>query len=180
LRCLPDGRHAPYMESERWVDGSITGDVPIQELGRLHNVNHLIVSQTNPHVLPFAKIKSEGVMPATLDIATAAVRAQTRQTLNLARRRMGGNTAWLPAMEWAHALTHQTYTGDINILPEISARSLMRVMKNPTIEELKAYILNGERATWPKLEMIRDQTRLSRSMLRCISRLKRRMTKAQA
>jgi serine/threonine protein kinase len=48
----PDGVR-PYVPSERWVDGSLYGDLPKLRLARLHNVNHFIVSQTNPHVVAF-------------------------------------------------------------------------------------------------------------------------------
>ena len=40
----------------RW---SIEGDLP-KLLSRLENVNHFIVSQTNPHVLPIVRVKSGG------------------------------------------------------------------------------------------------------------------------
>ena len=35
-------------------------------------------------------------------------------------------------------------------------------MTNPSRDELVRYIEVGEHATWPKLPMIRDQTRISR------------------
>ena len=50
-----DGVKHPYMRSKRWVDGSIANDLPMLRLARLHNVNHYIVSQTNPHVVPFMR-----------------------------------------------------------------------------------------------------------------------------
>ena len=53
---------ASYTPGERWVDGSIAGDLPKRRLSRLHNVNHYIVSQTNPHVVPFVRtVASVGV-----------------------------------------------------------------------------------------------------------------------
>ena len=41
------------MESEKWIDGSVHLDVPMQRIIRLHNVSRSIVSQANPHVIPF-------------------------------------------------------------------------------------------------------------------------------
>ncbi|MBK6293632.1 MAG: DUF3336 domain-containing protein [Rhodoferax sp.] len=46
------GHERPYMASIRWV-GALQSDLPAKRLGELYNVNHHIVSQTNPHVLPF-------------------------------------------------------------------------------------------------------------------------------
>ena len=54
----PAGEEVPYLASETWVDGSIEGDLPKLRLSRLENVNHFIVSQTNPHVLPIVRVKS--------------------------------------------------------------------------------------------------------------------------
>ena len=48
---------ADYLPAELWIDGSMLSDVPAQRVGRLHNVNHFIVSQTNPLVLPFVPRK---------------------------------------------------------------------------------------------------------------------------
>jgi NTE family protein len=48
-----DGQLKSYLPSRRWVDGSVSDDMPAKRLARLYGVNHYIVSQTNPHVLPF-------------------------------------------------------------------------------------------------------------------------------
>ncbi|PIE41574.1 MAG: patatin, partial [Gammaproteobacteria bacterium] len=47
------GKTRPYLENRRWVDGSVAGDLPIKRLSRLYGVNHTIVSQINPVVVPF-------------------------------------------------------------------------------------------------------------------------------
>ena len=44
-----NGERVPYMPLLRWNDGSLKSDLPMLRLRRLHNVNHFIVSQTNPH-----------------------------------------------------------------------------------------------------------------------------------
>ena len=57
LALGPDGQEIPYLPGERWMDGSMHGDLPKMRLARLHNVNRFIVSQTNPHVLPFLGLR---------------------------------------------------------------------------------------------------------------------------
>ncbi|NNC77065.1 MAG: DUF3336 domain-containing protein, partial [Woeseiaceae bacterium] len=54
-----DGKKQPYLPSRRWIDGSIVEDVPLKRLARLYGVNHSIVSQTNPVVLPFVNENKE-------------------------------------------------------------------------------------------------------------------------
>ena len=42
------------------MDGSIKQDLPVSRLSRLYGVNHTIVSQTNPHVVPFISRSNRG------------------------------------------------------------------------------------------------------------------------
>lgn len=48
--------------AQRWIDGSVDNDLPMSRLNEMFNVNHFIVSQVNPHVVPFLK-SSNGVFP---------------------------------------------------------------------------------------------------------------------
>ena len=41
------------MADETWIDGSVESDLPMKRISQLFNVNHFIVSQVNPHVVPF-------------------------------------------------------------------------------------------------------------------------------
>jgi predicted acylesterase/phospholipase RssA len=49
------GQVVPYFAGAqvRWTDGSLHTDLPTVRLQELFNVNYFIVSQTNPHALPF-------------------------------------------------------------------------------------------------------------------------------
>ena len=47
------GERKEYLPSRKWVDGSVSDDLPAKRLSRLYGVNHYVVSQTNPHVIPF-------------------------------------------------------------------------------------------------------------------------------
>jgi hypothetical protein len=48
------------------------------------------------------------------------------------------------------------------------------MFSNLTLEQLQRYVGEGERASWPKLERIRVQTRISRTFEDCLSWLKER------
>ncbi len=45
------------------------------------------------------------------------------------------------------------------------------VTSNPTMESVQRFMLEGERATWPRMEMIRTQTLISSTLDRCVDRL---------
>lgn len=48
------GLAQPWNSSpQRWIDGSVDNDLPMTKLSELFNVNHFIVSQVNPHIVPF-------------------------------------------------------------------------------------------------------------------------------
>ena len=104
LQALDDhGQRKDFLPSRKWVDGSVSDDLPAKRLARLYGVNHYIVSQTNPHVLPFV---TDG---------------------------------------------HRKKTA-------------MGLLAFPGEKRMNKLIAAGQRCTWPKLEMIRQQTRISRTL----------------
>jgi TAG lipase / steryl ester hydrolase / phospholipase A2 / LPA acyltransferase len=49
--------HPYYMTSLRgnftFIDGSVSNDIPVERMSELFNINTYIVSQVNPHFIPF-------------------------------------------------------------------------------------------------------------------------------
>lgn len=169
----PEGVH-PYVPSERWVDGSLYGDLPKLRLARLHNVNHFIVSQTNPHVMPFGRLRGRaGVAPAVAGAAISAARSQGAAAADFARRATPASAGPLRQLsDRAYALVTQDYGGDIDIHPRFRPALLTSLFVNPTRADLRAFIREGERSVWPRLAMIRDQTRLGRTFRACVEGLR--------
>jgi len=52
----------PNITQTRYIDGSIGGDLPMQRMSELFNVNTFIVSQVNPHVVPFVSVDGGGIL----------------------------------------------------------------------------------------------------------------------
>jgi TAG lipase/steryl ester hydrolase/phospholipase A2/LPA acyltransferase len=52
-----DPELGPGASKRRWRDGSLEMDLPMMRLKELFNVNHFIVSQTNPHISPLLRMK---------------------------------------------------------------------------------------------------------------------------
>ncbi|AOY87666.1 phospholipase [Marinobacter salinus] len=161
----------PYMPSERWIDGSVHGDLPLMRMARLHNVNRTIVSQANPHVVPFISHHHQRGPGITAKKAvTSLMHAQLATALQLTRS--ASLSVVRPLLEQAYAMTTQTYLGDINIHFPFRPLLYPKLLANPSREDLDMFIRIGEQATWPRLPMIRDQTRISRTFSNCITRLK--------
>jgi predicted acylesterase/phospholipase RssA len=158
------GKSVAYMPQSRWIDGSVHGDIPKEKVNRLHNVNHYIVSQTNPHVVPFLneEIEETGIFPFIQDVIIKAPMVQIEHLLELVKQHFD-----IPGLgsviKKAHAVASQTYSGDITIYPERNLLSLLKMFNNLGPKEMEAMMLEGRRATWPKIERIRNTTQISRT-----------------
>ncbi len=159
-----DGLPKSFLPARRWVDGSVSDDMPAKRLARLYGVNHYIVSQTNPAVLPFV---GDGLRKkSALGLIQSATRRSAREWFNAttmiidqADRNNGRITQ---ATSMMRSIVNQDYMGDINILPDYRWVNPTRLLGFPGERQVRNLIASGERSTWPKLEMIRQQTRISR------------------
>jgi len=172
------GGSVPYTSDERWIDGSLYADLPKLRLARLYNVNHFILSQTNPHALPFVRLNGRsGVLPALASVASSTARAQGGMALELVQKvTRPGRGPVRQVAERGLALFGQSYRGDIDIHPRFRLELLRKVAVNPTRADLDMFIREGKKAVWPVLARIRDQTRIERTFQACVKRLERRST----
>jgi TAG lipase/steryl ester hydrolase/phospholipase A2/LPA acyltransferase len=164
-RRARSGVEEPYIGTERWIDGSFGNDLPMSRIGRLHNVNHFLVSQVNPHVLPFSEANRWSPQGLALRLATRPLRRRVVPMLDVAAS-VAGTTRLPRSLGLLLSLAQQEVGGDIDIHPRFDLGMYLKVMKNPSEDELRRFVLEGQRATWPKLAMIRDQTRISRCLAR--------------
>ena len=160
------GQPMAYLPSRQWVDGSVSDDLPAKRLARLYGVNHYVVSQTNPHVLPFV---TDGLRKqSTLGLLTNATRSSTREWINaltsIADKIDTKGRTISRATNILRSVINQDYVGDINILPDYKVSNPFGLLSQPTEEKMLKLISTGERCTWPKLEMIRRQTLISRKL----------------
>ena len=134
-------------------------------------MNHYIVSQTNPHVLPFVadgKRKQD-----TLSVLKDATTKTARAWVNAGAITLEKPLSITPALSrmtnlWLSVI-NQDYIGDINILPSKRYFNPMRLLAFLTEQEIRELVTAGERAAWPKIEMIRVQTKISRTLDRILA-----------
>lgn len=160
------GDHKEYLPSRKWVDGAMSDDLPAKRLARLYGVNHFIVSQTNPHVIPFVRDAKRRDSPVEV-IKVAAIRT-AREWLNASATILRKPLAKRPTLNritnTALSVINQDYMGDINIIPPFRFHNPTRILAHLSEKEILDLIRMGERATWPKIEMIRVQTKISRAL----------------
>ncbi|KAK3291902.1 acyl transferase/acyl hydrolase/lysophospholipase [Chaetomium fimeti] len=183
------GEHSPWTPTpQQFIDGSVDNDLPMTRLAEMFNVNHFIVSQVNPHVVPFLP-KDEHVVPGQLTQSRAAPdrRQWIYNVTSLAKEEGLHRMHFLAEMGvFPNLLTKllsvvsQKYSGDINILPEIALSDLPLMLKNPTSDFMLRNCLTGERATWPKLSRIRDRLAIELALDQAVHALRARVVFSQS
>ncbi|WP_225314438.1 DUF3336 domain-containing protein [Marinobacter halotolerans] len=177
------GNVLPYMSRLKFVDGSVVSDLPIERLMHLYDVNFTIVSQTNPHVVPFLnrrgrdeKLKLSNI---PMHLLKAEVQFHGQGMFDYLRKRV--KPEFLRQMSGQmHSILGQRYSGDVTIAPSYRLKDYRRMLANPDPAWVREMILQGERATWPKISMIRSHARISKTLERCIRRLKSEQGRATA
>ncbi|KAK8165195.1 acyl transferase/acyl hydrolase/lysophospholipase [Phyllosticta citrichinensis] len=169
---------------QRWIDGSVDNDLPITRLAEMFNVNHFIVSQVNPHVVPFLE-KEEGANPAETLSATSAFASGPNWLHSLANLAKGEAQYRLHALAEmgfmpnyctkARSILSQRYSGDITIFPAISYSQFPKILSNPSTEFMQQALICGERATWPKLSRVQNHCAIELALDNAVQALRARV-----
>ena len=182
---MKTGETVPWNPSpQRWIDGSVDNDLPMTRLAEMFNVNHFIVSQVNPHVVPFL-VKEEDSITQQAQQSTSSVAAGPTWMNSLSHLAKGEALHRMHSMAemgiFPNTLTKtisvlsQKYSGDITIFPEISYADFPRMLSNPTPEYMEHAQLCGERATWPKMSRIRNHCAIELALDDAVQRLRTRV-----
>lgn len=186
------GDHMPWNPTpQRWMDGSVDNDLPMTRLAEMFNVNHFIVSQVNPHVVPFLakddRLYSEhhGSRPEFFGASHNAKFTATLTTLAkdeaLHRLQFLAELGIFPTVVTKlRSILSQKYSGDITILPEFDVHDLPRILKNPSVAFMERSTRSGQQATWPKLSRIRDRCAVELAIDRSIQVLRARCLFSQS
>ncbi len=160
------GDSQPYLPSLKWIDGSVSDDLPAKRLGRLYGVNHYIASQINPIVLPFMRDPgaSDGLANAVIELVRSLAKESIRSTQKTVQRYSRQLPRFNMVLSMATSIAVQTYTTDINIFPGFRYFDPTKLLSHLSETEVLELINEGERSTWPKIETIRVCTRISRTL----------------
>ncbi|KAE8447038.1 hypothetical protein EG329_011173 [Mollisiaceae sp. DMI_Dod_QoI] len=175
------GENTPWNPTpQRWIDGSVDNDLPMTRLAEMFNVNHFIVSQVNPHVVPFLVKDEEAIAKDAQSGGSGPgwVYALTNLAKDEALHRMQvlADLGIFPNLVTkCRSVLSQKYSGDITILPEIEYKDFPRILKNPTSDFMLAACLSGQRATWPKLSRIRNHCAVELELDAAVQKLRARV-----
>ncbi|GBG86370.1 hypothetical protein CBR_g41365 [Chara braunii] len=173
------GRLVPYhapakgahgLRTRQYFDGSLENDLPMGELKELFNVNHFIVSQSNPHIAPLLRVKETvrlyggRIAGKAVQLVEMEVKHRCKQLLE-----MGFNFYGLTK------LFAQEWEGDVTIVMAPTWQQMLRIIHNPSNEELGMAIMQGIRGTWEKLSAIQANCGIELMLDECVSELNRRL-----
>ena len=177
-----EGNRVPYLPGRKWVDGSVTHDLPAKRLSRLYGVNHHIVSQANPLVTPFASDVTQ--LPSAFASIRRASVSTLKAWLNVNMQLWEKPLALFPQVQrlanLSMSVINQEYSGDINIVRPMMFWSPSKILSNLSIDDISALIESGERATWPEVERVRAQTKISQTLDRILAEYEQVDTAVQA
>lgn len=167
------GERVPYVASRQWVDGSVTNDLPARQLGRLYGVNHFVTSQTNPIALwTLRDTAADDTLASKLwEIGLTASRETFRATFPVSMRLTRGLPPINQLVRMTYAVATQTYHADINIVPRYRFWNPAKLLAVLTEEETQWLIREGEVAAWPRIEQLRNATRVSRRLDAILERI---------
>jgi TAG lipase/lysophosphatidylethanolamine acyltransferase len=164
LQCKDDrGAIAPWPNAHdatfrpwRSARPSCDSESPLARIAELFNVNHFLVSQARPYLVPF--------LQSDLHHAGPRHERAWRTGLGLVRvmhlelqHRLGqlDSLGLLPASARRFVLDEAIPGASLLIVPEITPRDFLRLLENPTKESVEYWIHKGERSVWPAIGAIR-------------------------
>ncbi|CAJ0845998.1 10160_t:CDS:10 [Entrophospora sp. SA101] len=117
----------------RWIDGSVENDLPMNKLSELFNVNHFIVCQVNPHVVPFLQKK---LIASPISRAIKWFLCFAISELQHRMNQLSEIGVMQSLIYRVQSIMSQCYYGDITIVPNISYMDFLKILSNPSPEIL--------------------------------------------
>lgn len=158
------GEPQPYLPTRKWVDGSVSDDLPVKRLSRLYGVNHYIGSLINPIVM-FAN--EDSVERGTIShlirkIGHRSLTGCVKGVHNLTQKYAKDMSRANLVAGMVHSVFQQNYHADIAVFPDFKSFDMRKILQPLEGEELIKLIRQGELATWRKMDMIRTCSKISR------------------
>jgi TAG lipase/lysophosphatidylethanolamine acyltransferase len=159
------GRIVPWKQADavdkfqHWTHAFYTDrDSPLQRVAELFNVNHFIVSQARPYLIPFLQSDMHG--PSVLETRnkTAAATSFLARMVGLEvrhRLRQLDTLRLLPTSIRRFLVDESVPGTSMTLVPEVTAGDFIRLLETPTRDTLDFWIMRGERSVWPAVAALR-------------------------
>ncbi|CAF3778623.1 unnamed protein product [Rotaria socialis] len=167
----------------KFRDGSFENDIPLNRLSEVFGCSYFLVSQTNPHIIPFFfNARGQGGLPSGWRLRGGAYRggfllAATELLLKEDMKknlRVMGMLDLLPAVfeqDWSFLFLQQ-FEGQITMVPHARVIDYVRLISD--IKDVKAllhYLQEGKLMAWRKFSMIKNREIIRLTLEDCIHKL---------
>ncbi|EGR52193.1 uncharacterized protein TRIREDRAFT_71259 [Trichoderma reesei QM6a] len=142
-----------------WTHASYTDrDSPLRRIAELFNVNHFIVSQARPYLIPFLQSDMHGPSLVETRSKSTQLSAFLVRMVGLEirhRLRQLDSLRLVPASIRRFLVDEQVPAASMTLVPEVTAGDFIRLLETPTRDTLNYWILRGERSVWPAVAALR-------------------------
>ncbi|KAK4153072.1 acyl transferase/acyl hydrolase/lysophospholipase [Chaetomidium leptoderma] len=165
------------VDFRHWTSASYTGrNAPLQRIAGLFNVNHYIVSQARPYLIPFLQSDMHGPSALGKHNWLTALRSFTTRMIGLETRhrlRQLDRLRLLPPSIRRFLVDEHLPGPSMTLVPQISLRDFVRLVETPTKETLEYWILRGERSVWPAVAALRVRCAIEMELDRAYQSVRR-------
>jgi len=136
-----------------WTHASYNDrDSPLSRIAELFNVNHFIVSQARPYLVPFLQSDMHGPSPlytrgGRTSFTGGLLRLMTMEIHH--RLQQLDSLGLLPLSIRRFLVDEHIPAASVTLVPELSASDFVRLLETPTQASLDYWILRGEKSVWP-------------------------------
>ncbi|ETO14325.1 hypothetical protein RFI_23048 [Reticulomyxa filosa] len=151
-------------------DGSIAHDLPMNRLQQLFNVDNFIVSQVNPHLVPFLFHSIKAPIPL-FDRLFRFLGNEFHlyiSSLLVNLRELG----ILRGFQTLDMLISQRYTGDVTIVPDVKSSDYFKLLSNPSPNDVLQCIDLSQRAVWKMMSRIEGLCAIEICLDDCLQKLR--------
>ncbi|RDW76237.1 triacylglycerol lipase family protein [Aspergillus mulundensis] len=140
-------RHTHYEE----------GESPLSRIAELFNVNHFIISQARPYIIPFFRSELNFLDRRPTTGRWNITRALTRLVvLEIGHRLSQLNYIGALPLPLARLLIEETVPGShLTLVPDLRLRDFPKLFQNPDQASLAHWVLKGERGVWPAVSALK-------------------------
>jgi TAG lipase/lysophosphatidylethanolamine acyltransferase len=124
-------------------------EAPLKRIGELFNVNHFIISQARPYMIPF--VKARRFRTGILDLVAGLFRGVLDEVFHWFKQIniMGYLPTPLGRLLMDETIPSSSEWAKISLTPALSFKDIFRLFDLPTQASLDQWILRGERSVWP-------------------------------
>jgi len=174
-------------ERLQFRDGSFENDIPLNTLSEVFGCSYFLVSQTNPHIIPFFfNARGQGGRPSGWRLRGGAYRGgfllaaielllKEDMKKNL---RVLGMLDLLPAVleqDWSF-LFLQEFQGQITMVPHVRLIDYFRLISDiKDVNVISHYLQEGKLMAWRKFSMITNREKIRLTLEDCIKILENKI-----